>query len=192
MYFCHPSQLFLDYKPFLPTICSYAILRNHPLTINPSGQPSYAHSYTTDICEMGILSRNGVEIVIHDFENVFCFFQIIVFQHYSITPMFDGIFFLGLNTPPFLNRQFRLSRFPARQIWILNRNRGCATSRIGTEDVVIHLILMKNGSAALSILNKVCNSIQCKMATTKIAVYALAIILILKHVLQYLSQIFVV
>jgi len=31
-----------------------------------------------------------------------------------------GIFFLGLNTPPFLNRQFRLNTgFPARRIWIL-------------------------------------------------------------------------
>jgi hypothetical protein len=41
----------------------------------------------------------------------------------------------------------------------LYRNRGCATIRLGTKDGIIRLILMKNGSAALSLLYKVCNSI---------------------------------
>jgi hypothetical protein len=49
--------------------------------------------------------------------------------------------------------------FLAGHIWILVRNRGHATIRIGTEEGVICRILMKNGSAALSLLNKVCDSI---------------------------------
>jgi hypothetical protein len=46
--------------------------------------------------------------------------------------------------------------FPARQIWILGTE-DAATSRKGT--YIIHLILIKKESAALSLLNKVCISI---------------------------------
>ncbi len=42
----------------------------------------------------------------------------------------------------------------------LYRNRGYSTVSLGTEDGVIHFILMKNVSAALSLLNQVCNPIQ--------------------------------
>jgi hypothetical protein len=42
---------------------------------------------------------------------------------------------------------------------LLVRNRGYATIKIGTEEGVIYMILIKNGSAILSLLKKVCNSI---------------------------------
>jgi hypothetical protein len=39
------------------------------------------------------------------------------------------------------------------------RNRGCDTISLGTKDGNIYLIPLKNGSTALSILNKICNFI---------------------------------
>jgi hypothetical protein len=71
----------------------------------------------------------------------------------------DGIFFLGLNIPPFLNRQFRWNRLPSPLSLDLLRNRGYVTIKIGTKEGVFCMILMMNGSATLSLLNKVCNSI---------------------------------
>ncbi len=52
--------------------------------------------------------------------------------------------FLSLNTPLFLNRQFHLN-------WLSSPpDLDPGTVRLGTEDDVICMIIMKNGSAALS------------------------------------------
>ncbi len=67
-------------------------------------------------------------------------------------------FFLG-HTPIFIQT---IPFEPAFQPAIFESifwNRGCANIRLGTEDGKFHLILMKNGSAALSLINKVCSSI---------------------------------
>ncbi len=48
---------------------------------------------------------------------------------------------------------------PAFQLSVPVRNRGYASIKIGTEEGVLCVILMQNGSAALSLLNRVCNSI---------------------------------
>ncbi len=71
----------------------------------------------------------------------------------------DGIFFLGLRQRHFLTDNSVETGFPARQVGILVWNRGYAIIRMGTEEGIICMILMKNGSATLSLLNKVCNSI---------------------------------
>jgi hypothetical protein len=76
------------------------------------------------------------------------------FSHFRQRHIFSLV--LTLNTTPFLNRQFRLNR-----LWFgpWYRNRGCATFKLRIEVDFVHLILIKNGSAALSLLKKACNSI---------------------------------
>ncbi len=57
--------------------------------------------------------------------------------------------FFVVYTPQILIWRFRLNLPTSFGPWC--RNRGCATIRIGTEDGRIHLILKRNGSAALSL-----------------------------------------
>jgi hypothetical protein len=62
--------------------------------------------------------------------------------------------------PPFLNRQFRLNRLSSPADFDPGIGTEDATLiSLVTKDGYFPLILMKNGSAALSLLNKVCNSI---------------------------------
>ncbi len=70
----------------------------------------------------------------------------------------DGIFFLLLNTPPFLNRQFLWNRFsspPVSDHWYGTELTPLLFDGVGC----ICMILIENGCATLSLLKKVCNSI---------------------------------
>ncbi len=71
-----------------------------------------------------------------------------------------GIFFLPLSTSPFLNRQIFWNRFSSPPI--LDQLRGTELAPLlnkDEEDGIFFPILMDNGSAAFSLLNKVFNSI---------------------------------
>jgi hypothetical protein len=75
-------------------------------------------------------------------------------------PLFGEDMFFSFKTLPFLKRQFRLNRLSSSpDLAPCTGTEDTTLIIIGTEDGNIYFILIKNGSAALSLLNKVCNSI---------------------------------
>jgi hypothetical protein len=70
-----------------------------------------------------------------------------------------GYFFLPLSTSPFLNRQIFWNRLSSPPILDQLRKTELAPLLNKDEKTVFFLILMDNGSAAFSLLNKVFNSI---------------------------------
>ncbi len=61
--------------------------------------------------------------------------------------------YLGLNHNAILNRQFRSNWLSSSPDLDPGTEQRILHHQMGTEDGIIHLILMKNGSAELSLLN---------------------------------------